>query len=383
MKERIHTIKPEIMEIFEHLHQHPEVSWKEFQTSDYLTQFLQKNGGRVRTLNHTGIVAEMGEGSPVVAVRADMDALWQEVNGQFQANHSCGHDAHMAMVCGVLLILQKFSSLPPGTVRFLFQPAEEKGTGALKMVEDGVVDDVDYLYGVHLRPELELGDGFAAPAILHGAACFVKGRIRSDDAHGARPHLGANAIEVGATFVSLLNNIHLNPMLPYSVKMTSFHAGGESANIIPGSATFSIDMRSQSNEGMEKLVSKVFEIASSLEKLFGVDIEMETGANVAAAEVHPEAQAFMEKGILNVLGIDALQPPLVSTGGDDFHFYTIKRPHLKATMLGLGCGLAPGLHHPNMTFNKDALLNGVHILSETVLETLKEGKGKRGRQHVD
>jgi amidohydrolase len=89
--------------------------------------------------------------------------------------------------------VQKFN----GTLRCIFQPAEEKGNGALKMVEKGIVDDVDYLFGVHLRPKEELELGFAAPSIRHGAAIFLEGKIIGEDTHGARPHLGVNAIEVG------------------------------------------------------------------------------------------------------------------------------------------------------------------------------------------
>ncbi|MDQ0252709.1 amidohydrolase [Evansella vedderi] len=375
MKELMEQIKTDLMDIFTHLHENPEVSWKEFETTKYLASFLEKQGAKVRTFSEcTGVIADIGEGFPVVAVRADIDALWQEVDGQFQANHSCGHDAHMTIAIGVLMTLKRLSSLPKGTIRFIFQPAEEKGDGALTMVDKGVVDDVDYLYGVHLRPEMELSDGYASPAIIHGGARFLKGTIQSDDAHGARPHLGKNAIEVGASFVSMLNGIHLDPLVPYSVKMTSFHAGGESANIIPGSATFSLDLRAQQNDTMEQLVTKVKDIAASLEKLYNTSIQLETAANVAAAEVNREAQAFMERGIIEALRNEKLHAPLVSTGGDDFHFYTIKRPHLKATMLGLGCGLTPGLHHPKMTFNREAMLDAVHILTITVLETLKEGK---------
>ncbi|WP_078597614.1 M20 peptidase aminoacylase family protein [Evansella clarkii] len=374
MENIIDGIKKEVLDIFDHLHQNPEVSWKETETTKFLARFLEEKNAKVRLFkNSTGVIGEIGEGSPVVAVRADIDALWQEVDGTFQANHSCGHDAHMAIAAGVLSALLKVEDRPEGTVRFIFQPAEEKGTGALKMVEEGVVDDVDYLYGIHLRPENELPEGLAAPAILHGAAKFMLGKIKGDDAHGARPHLGSNAIETGVSLVNMINGIHLNPMDSYSAKMTSFHAGGESANIIPGSASFSIDLRAQKNETMELLEEKIHAATENLASYYGTEITLETGANIAAAESNEEAITFMSKGITSVLGGDNLQPPIVTTGGDDFHFYTIKRPHLKATMLGLGCGLTPGLHHPAMTFNKEALFDGIHILTATVIKTLEEG----------
>src|SRR5690606_30074781 len=124
------------------------------------------------------------------------DALWQEVDGEYKANHSCGHDAHMTLAVGTLLALRDAGIPKQGKLKVIFQPAEEKGTGALSFVEKGIVDDIDYLYGVHLRPVHELPNGHATPAILHGSAKMLKGKIHGTDAHGARPHEGENAIEV-------------------------------------------------------------------------------------------------------------------------------------------------------------------------------------------
>lgn len=364
--------KKTILSIFDDLHNQPELSWEEVKTTEYVKNILIEYGCRVRTFNgFTGVVGEIGSGSPVVAVRADMDALWQEVDGEFRANHSCGHDAHMAMVLGVVLALKEMESLPKGTIRFIFQPAEETGTGALKLIEQGIVDDVDYLYGVHLRPVQEMSIGKASPIIIHGAARTLTGKITGEDLHGARPHLGANAIEVGATLVNLLNNIHLDPMIPYSVKMTSFHAGGKSLNIIPGNATFGLDLRAQKNKTMEALFSQVLQRISLLQDMYNVKVELETKAQIVAAVVNEEAQSIMEFAIQDILGEENTEPPLVTTGGDDFHYYTIKRPQLKATMLGLGCNLAPGLHHPNMTFDQEALVDGTAILTRAVLRTLE------------
>lgn len=101
-------MKQTIMDIFEHLHANPEVSWKEYETTSFLKQKLEDLGCRTRTFSDcTGVVGEIGSGSPVVAVRADIDALWQEVNGTFRANHSCGHDSHMTMALGTLMLLKK------------------------------------------------------------------------------------------------------------------------------------------------------------------------------------------------------------------------------------------------------------------------------------
>ncbi|MFM1653300.1 M20 peptidase aminoacylase family protein [Brevibacillus sp. B_LB10_24] len=375
MKSLMEQMRPMIMEIFEHLHQHPEVSWKEYNTTEYIAAFLRENGCDAHTFDDcTGVVAEIGEGPFTVAVRSDIDALWQQVDGEFRANHSCGHDAHMTMALGTFLALKQ-TGIPSGCkVRFIFQPAEEKGTGALKMIEKNVLDGVDYLYGVHLRPVEEVPDGKAAPAILHGGSQFVSGEIHGSDAHAARPHQGVNAIEVGATLVQELGKIHLNPMVPYTVKMTRFVAGGESGNIIPGQAEFNLDLRGQTNQVMDQLLAKVERIVRAVSEMYDVPIPLEPGTRTAAAEVNQEAQNLMAAAIQEVLGEDNLAAPVVTSGGEDFHFYTLKLPHLKATMLGLGCDLKPGLHHPKMTFNREALLDGIEILAKTVLLTFETGR---------
>ncbi|MDD9311906.1 M20 peptidase aminoacylase family protein [Cytobacillus firmus] len=373
MKAIIEEIKPALDQVFNHLHENPEVSWREFKTTEYLQKFLEYRGFRVQLFGDcTGLVVEVGGGSPCVALRADMDALWQEVDGKFQANHSCGHDAHMTMGVGAMLLLQKAGFPKKGKLKFIFQPAEEKGTGALKMIEHGVLDDVDYLYGVHLRPIQEIRDGEASAAIYHGAARFLTGEIIGEDAHGARPHLGQNAIEIGASFIHEIKNIHLDPMVPYTAKMTKFHAGSDSGNIIPGKASFSLDLRAQTNEVINALSEKIETITEYLSKLYGVIITLETKANVAAAEVDEEAQHFLEKAIIDVLGAGQLREPIVTSGGEDFHFYTLKKPNIKAAMLGLGCDLQPGLHHPDMTFNREAIYSGVEILARAVMATLEK-----------
>ncbi|WP_456275285.1 M20 peptidase aminoacylase family protein [Bacillus sp. AK128] len=368
------VIEEKILQHFQYLHEHPELSFEEVNTTKYIERILLEHGCKVRTFEDcTGVIGELGEGKPVIAVRADMDALWQEVDGEFKANHSCGHDAHMAMVLGIIEELKNLQEVPTGTIRFIFQPAEEKGTGALKLVEMGVVDDVDYLFGVHLRPIQELAHGKVTPAIIHGAARFIEGKIIAQDLHGARPHLGANAIEVGAALVQLTNGIHLDPKVPYSVKMTAFHAGGKSLNIIPGQATFGLDLRAQSNETMDQLVNTLQERIKALEYYYQVQIPIQFTAHIAAAVVNEDAQNVMTLAATQVLGEDHVEPPLVTTGGDDFHFYTIKKPHLKATMLGLGCDLKPGLHHPNMSFNYEALTIGSSILTKALLLSLEKG----------
>lgn len=372
MKATVEKVKPVADAVFDHLHANPEISWKEVETTKYLKSFLEKEGFKVETFeDSTGLVVTVGSGEPCVGLRADIDALWQEVDGEYKANHSCGHDAHMTLAVGTLLALRDAGIPKQGKLKVIFQPAEEKGTGALSFVEKGIVDDIDYLYGVHLRPAQELPDGHATPAILHGSAKMLKGKIHGTDAHGARPHEGENAIEVMALLVQAIRSIHIDPMVPHSAKMTMFQAGGESANIIPGTGVFSIDLRAQTNDVMEQLFDRVSKAIDGVATLAGVKITVEITAEIAAAEVDGTAVEIMAKSIEETLGKEFLSPPAVTPGGEDFHFYTLKRPSVKATMLGLGCGLTPGLHHPAMTFNRESLQAGIEILARTVQHTFE------------
>lgn len=373
MKEALQKIKPKVMEIFKHLHQNPEVSLKEFETTKYISELLKELNINVKTFDDiTGVVGEIGDGEVCVGIRSDIDALWQEVGGKLQANHSCGHDAHMTIVLGTILLLNELGYKPPGKLKFLFQPAEEKSVGALSFIERNVIDEIDYLYGVHLRPIQELADGKAVPALIHGAGQFIYGEIIGEDTHAARPHLGQNAIEVGAAIVQELNNIHLNPMVPYSAKMTQFSAGGESQNTIPGHGTFKIDLRAQTNELMKELRDKIDVIIHSLAKIHNVEIKLNTMGTFVAAQVNKEAESFMRQSIEEVLGVDSTADPIITPGGEDFHFYSVKKPSLKATMLGLGCALQPGLHHPNMNFNHEAILNGIEIFMKVIINTFEK-----------
>jgi amidohydrolase len=133
------SLEKRMLEIFHYLHEHPEVSFQEYQTTTYIADLLQNEGIKVQTFEDTtGLIAEIGQGKPIVAVRADMDALWQEVDGEMKANHSCGHDAHMSIVIGLLLSLKERAKEFNGTLRCIFQPAEEKGNGALKRWKKGL-----------------------------------------------------------------------------------------------------------------------------------------------------------------------------------------------------------------------------------------------------
>lgn len=360
-------IEARILEWFNHFHTYPEVSWKEYKTTEKIAEILDELRVSYKRFDDvTGLVAEIGTGDEVIAVRADIDALWQEVDGVWQANHSCGHDANMSMVLGALLyVLEK---KPTKRIRFIFQPAEEKGNGALSMIERGAIQDVTHLFGVHLRPVEELPLGKVTPSIHHGAGTFLEGKIIGVDAHGARPHQGKNAIDVIVALQQTLKSIYVSPFEPHSAKLTKIIAGGDNLNIIPGNAEFAIDLRAQKNHVLQQLQESIEEKLLGLQKLYGVEITWNWLDLAPGAEVSSEAEAIAKQAIIASIGEGTLAAPVITSGSDDFHYYTVKKPELKATMIGVGADLAPGLHHPKMSFDHSALNIGARVLAETVLK---------------
>jgi len=365
-----------IIKTYHDLHSLAEPSWQEKKTSDYLLESLKKAGLKVKTFQeHYGIIAEIpGRLSRVVALRADMDALLQEVDGELKPNHSCGHDAHSTMVLYTALAISQSGVQPKHTLRFIFQPAEEKGEGALKMIEDGALEEVTYLFGLHLRPEKEVPYGKASPVIIHGAAETIRGTIKGAQAHASRPEEGINAIEAATLLVQKLQQIYLD--LPcetsYSIKMTQLQTENKASNVIPETASFSIDVRSQTNEVMNKLNNYANEIFEQTEQQTGVAISSCIKEFVPAAVTNENAIKIAGSAIDHVLGKGNIIPVCVSLGGEDFHFYTAQNQGVLATMIGLGCGLKPGLHHPQMEFNLEALHYGTKILIQTILLASEE-----------
>ncbi|PEL10498.1 amidohydrolase [Bacillus sp. AFS017336] len=361
--------KEAIIQTYQDLHKLAEPSWHEEKTANYLKERIINAGIEIKTFeSHFGFIAEIkGEEDTVVALRADMDALVQEVDGVVIANHSCGHDAHSTMVLYTALAMAASKIKPKHTIRFIFQPAEEKGEGALQMMNDGALDHVISLFGVHLRPEREVPFQKASPVIIHGSAETIKGTIQGIQAHASRPQDGINAIEVAAELVYKLKRLNLNTDVPYSIKMTQIQTENEASNTIPETVKFSLDVRAQTNEIMNQLNARAVEVFEETMDETKAKISWVMEEFVPAAVQNAQAIKMTETAIKEMIGVDNLVPECISNGGEDFHFYTNKYPQIAATMVGLGCGLTPGLHHPHMKFNLEALQYGAKILTQTVL----------------
>jgi amidohydrolase len=359
-----------IRKTYTDLHQLAEPSWQEQKTSQYIQKALTEAGINFKTYEgHYGIVADIpGEGHEIVALRADMDAILQEVKGTIQPNHSCGHDAHSTIALHTALAIAANKPAQNKPFRFIFQPAEEKGEGALRMMQEGALDGVDYLFGVHLRPWMEVPMGKVAPAIIHSSCATIYGVIKGKQAHASRPQDGNNPIEAASYLIQALQNIRLKNPASFSIKMTGLQAGGDSSNVIPETANFILDLRAKTNEAMDELQSRAMDLLEKVGALTGTRINGTVKEFVPAARLNREAINLAKRTAVTVLGEENVVDNCISQGGEDFHFYTLQNPDVKATMIGLGCDLRPGLHDPDMQFNQEALLYGTKLLAYLLLE---------------
>ncbi|MGO0576843.1 amidohydrolase [Ornithinimicrobium panacihumi] len=348
------------------LDEHPEPAWKETGTTAYLLEQLEPLDATVHTQeDRTGAIVELGDGPRWIGLRADLDAIWMGDEDGY-AVHSCGHSAHMAIVLGAAHLLA--GRVPEGVgVRLLLQPAEEPGTGAADLIERGALEGMSHLFGMHLRPAEELDNGWFAPALHSGASETGRVTIVGQDAHGARPHQGANAIDPLVALHQVLPRLRFAPSESYSAKITRIRAGGSSTNVIPGRAECAIDIRAQRNEVLEQLHERIDQAAAGIATTYGVDIEIGWSEHTPGAEVHPEAAKLLRAAIVEVAGEERLAEEIVTPGADDFHIYSYGRPELRTAMLAVGVGLTPGLHHPEVTYATEALPVAAQILARAVL----------------
>jgi amidohydrolase len=366
----------ELEQTYHELHSLAERSWQEKQTTEFLQRALEAIEVPYQPFeNHTGIVAQWQstQSGPVIVLRADIDALWQNVDGVWKSNHSCGHDAHMTMALSALKCLKEIGFSPNGALRVIFQPAEETGEGAKAIVESGVLDDADYLLGIHVRPAKEMAMGQASSAIYHGSGASLIGKINGRQAHAARPGEGINVIDSLAAIVNAVNAVKVDPTIPASCKVTKINVPNQSRNVIPDTAEFEIDLRAQTNEAMKALVTQVERAVLQAGKANGAEVEVQAGPEMAAATRNEFMESVVGEAIKEVLSPAARVLPPITPGCEDFHFYPLLKPNLQATMIGLGTGLSPGLHHPQMTFDLKALQSGAAILALSAVKLFKSG----------
>lgn len=367
------SLDKRVRSLYDELHQLPEAPFEEVHTAGLLADGLHKAGYEVTTgLAKTGVVGVLRgtEPGPVVAVRADMDALPHVVDGVELRLHTCGHDAHCAMLLSAAEEVAR-KGLRRGTLKIIFQPAEEVLKGARAMIADGVVEGVDYIFGMHVAPTAREGHvGEACPAKYTGAATGIHITLRGKTAHAARPHLGINTCEAAAAITNAICAIHINPEVCASVKVTSIVTQSPAINIIPECVRMTVDVRSQRNDTMAEVVEKTRAAIEYGAQSVGATAEIEIGEALPAAELDDECIALAREAITAVLGHDAVLAPSNALGCEDFHCYKQHRPAMKAGYISLGAEVTPAVHNSAMSLDPACLINGVRLHLYTIEKML-------------
>jgi len=284
---RAEALSSRLVAIRRALHRHPEIGFEEFETAELVRATLEQIGITCRSgVGRTGVVAEIGQGRPVIALRADMDALpisertglpfASEVPGMM---HACGHDAHTAALLGAAMLLKEMT-LPAGTVRLLFQPAEETGdeegkSGADRMVEAGAMRGVDAVLGLHNVVDQPVGTVLVSAGPILAATDMFEMIIHGQASHGAYPHRGIDAIVLAAQVVNAIQSIvarRIDPMETGVVTVGTI-SGGRKANIIADRVELTGTLRSF-DPAVRRQILEGLEDAARLTKWQGGDYEL-------------------------------------------------------------------------------------------------------------
>lgn len=384
MLNKAKKIQSEMVAWRRNIHMHPELGFEEKRTSALIAETMEGLGYRVRTgVGKTGVVAEIGSGKPVVAIRADMDALpIQEANQvPYKSKndgvmHACGHDAHVAIAMGTakLLAAENF----PGTVRFLFQPAEETDdgefSGAPRMIEDGAIADVDNVLALHVDSAVSTGEIEIATEYASAGVDTFYAKIIGKGGHGSTPHKVVDPIFISGHVILALHGIVSRQLRPYDPAVISIGSiqGGQIDNVIPEEVNLLGTIRFLIPEVQEKIhaeIKNALEIARAL----GGDYELKIEVGFPPMHNHPEIVDLIKSVAGDMLGEDKIIPPEPGMGAEDFGYFLEKA---KGAMFRLGCkieGDERRHHDPRFDVDEDCFPIGAAIISETALRILAQG----------
>ncbi len=340
------------------IHQHPELGFEEYRTSEFVRSILEQHGLAVTgPLAGTGLYTDIegAHGGPVIAYRADMDALptTDAKSVEYASRHPgvahlCGHDAHTAVAIGVALILHQNREHLQGTVRVLFQPNEE-GTpgGAVNMIQDGVLDGVQSMYAIHVDPSLETG----RYGVLAGPITSSKDRFRicvkaSSTGHSARPHEVVDTIWVTNQIANALYHLvgrFTDARQASVLTICRFHAG-DAYNVIPDKAELGGTIRTTNAEERTAIRQRLESIVNELARLYGVKAHIDIAAGAPAVNNDPRLTKHVASVIRSFRGEEAVfHIPLPSMGSEDFGHYLAKIPGM---LLRVGTRSAPESAYP-------------------------------------
>ncbi len=388
--EKATAIQPQMSQWRRTIHRYPELSFNEVKTARLVNTVLHDLGIETETgVAKTGVVGHIEGDGPLIGLRADMDALpIQEENGTaFDSNHAgimhaCGHDAHTAILLGAATILKGFADEGrlPGGVRLLFQPSEEdrddKGkSGGMLMVEEGVLNGVDAIFGLHVDPGTDVGKVGTRAGGMMAAGDIVEITVRGAGGHGARPHLANDPLVLSAHLLLVIQDIvsrRLDPLESGVISLTTIH-GGIVSNVIPDSVQMTGTVRSLTSATRQRLHEELRRACTIVEALGGqVDLKIIDG--YPPMFNNPEATGVAFKAIGEMLGEEKVFEKTPVMASEDFSFMLQEVP---------GCFLRLGVQNPNWdrvypvhtaTFqlDEDALRIGAASLVATAVEWMQQ-----------
>lgn len=386
--EKARALQEQISEWRRDFHMHPELGFREQRTPALVAEVLRSLGLDVRTgVGRTGVVGRLGSGSPVIAIRADMDALpIQESNAVPYASqtpgvmHACGHDAHTAILLATAKLLAEMPDRPAGEIRFLFQPCEEGSfcadedgfSGAARMIEDGAVDGVDAIVALHVASEAPVGIVVIDDGFVSAAVDTFEAKIIGEACHGAYPHHGVDPIFLLGQVISNVQWIRsrrLNPMKPAVVTIASVH-GGEAANAVPSFVkiggtirTFDDDIRTQIHSELENVMAVC--------RTLGGDYELKIIRGEPAGMNDARIAGVIREVSTQITGEGRTLRFGPSMGGEDFAYMQRKVP---GAMFHLGAQIGNDNrphHSPQFDLDESAFPIGAAIFVDSVCHLLR------------
>ena len=387
IKEKAENIKDYIIEMRRHFHQNPELSLEEFETTKKILNELEKMGIEVSTFKDgltgcVGTIKGAKEGKTLL-LRADIDALsvHEKTNLEFASRvdgkmHACGHDCHAAMLLGVAKILSEMKDKFSGNIKLFFQAAEEIGLGAKLSIEQGIMDNVDACYGVHVTPRFEspkinmqYGERMAATDVF-------KLTVEGTSSHGSSPHLGHDAIVASAAIITALQTIVSrinNPLKPAVVTIGTIK-GGQRFNIIANEVIMEGNIRTFDEIFRKEIETHIREIAESVAKAHSCTAKLEYryGTGVVLNK-DKNLVDIAQNAVKKLYGEDSLVEMEKITGGEDFSLLMEKAPGIFGyigTRNPRVSGSEKINHHECFTVDEDALIRGTAVAVQFALDYL-------------
>lgn len=387
IKQKAENIKDYIIEMRRYFHQNPELSLEEFETTKKIVNELEKMGIEVSTFKDgltgcVGTIKGAKEGKTLL-LRADIDALsvHEQTNLEFASRvdgkmHACGHDCHAAMLLGVAKILSEMKDKFSGNIKLFFQAAEEIGLGAKLSIEQGVMDNVDACYGVHVTPRFESSKINMQYGERMAATDVFKLTVEGTSSHGSSPHLGHDAIVASAAIITALQTIVSrinNPLKPAVVTIGTIK-GGQRFNIIANEVIMEGNVRTFDEIFRKEIETHIREIAESVAKAHSCTAKLEYryGTGVVLNK-DKNLVDIAQNAVKKLYGEDSLVEMEKITGGEDFSLLMEKAPGIFG-YIGTRNPKVPGSekinHHECFTVDEDPLIRGTAVAVQFALDYL-------------